>query len=62
MKRLIVYYIISAIFFIYIFGNMNFFGVQEFRMDIDTLENILWTWAPLGAIFLYAISDKSEKK
>ena len=45
MKKLIkiflICYIFSSAFFIYFFGNMNFFGESGFHMNVDDLIIIL---------------------
>ncbi len=59
MKRFVhiflICYVVTSVFFIYFFGNMNFFGEQGFHMDIVDLITILTTWALASALILAGI-------
>ena len=59
MKRFIhiflICYVVTSVFFIYFFGNMNFFGEQGFHMDMVDLITILTTWALASALILAGI-------
>ena len=64
-KTFLICYVVATLFFIYFFGNMNFFGEQGFHMDIEILTDILILWAFPSALILSIISrlfDKSENK
>lgn len=55
LKIFLICYVVSSVFFIYFFGNMNFFGEQGFHMDMDSLITILTTWAFVSALILAGI-------
>ena len=72
-KVFIFCYIMATIFFIYFFGNMNFFGEQGFHMDMYVLIIILTSWSLISALILSGIicfitsfreknGENSEKK
>ena len=65
IKVFLICYAISSVFFVYSFGNMNFFGAQGFHMDEDDFIYILTTWALAPALILagiICIITKSGKK
>ncbi len=52
MKRFLICYVMTTIFYIFFFGNMNFFGEQGFHMDIDTIITIMATWSLISAVII----------
>ena len=67
-KIFIVCYIITSAFFVFIFGNMNFFGEQGFHMTIDDFFYIISTWGLIsglilaGIIYFFTKEPYSQKK
>ena len=62
IRIFLICYIVATIFFIYFFGNMNFFGEQGFHMDIDDLITILTTWALIPSLIISSIICIITKK
>ena len=54
-KIFLICYLVTSVFFIYFFGNMNFFGEQGFHMDLDLLIGILMTWSLYSAYIIAGI-------
>ena len=48
-------YIVFAVIFIYLFGNMNFFGTQGFHLNTMILVRVLVIWAPVPSIIVSGI-------
>lgn len=55
IKIFLICYVVASAFYIYFFGNMNFFGEQGFHMDMDDLIVILTTWALISALIVSGI-------
>ncbi len=55
IKVFLVCYVVTSVFFICFFGNMNFFGEQGFHMDMEDLIVILTSWALISALIIAAI-------
>ena len=54
-KIFLICYVLTSVFFIYFFGNMNFFGEQGFHMDMDDLITILTTWSLISSLIISGI-------
>lgn len=55
IKVFLVCYVVTSVFFICFFGNMNFFGEQGFHLDMEDVIVILTTWAFISALIIAGI-------
>ena len=54
-KAFLISYLVATVFYVYFFGNMNFFGETGFHMDSDTIVTILLYWSLPTALIISLI-------